>query len=75
MFGWLGKKKESKSIPKEVEIDNKEDSEIEKEGIDPIDTIPDEPATGEQLSDFYLEYDGYLEMEKQDIIAVAEEFK
>ena len=74
MFGWLKKKKDSKPV-KGVEEEVIDDNELEKEGIDPVDQIPDEPAKEEVLTDFSQEYPGYLVMEKGEILALASNFK
>lgn len=36
MFGWFSKKKKDSKPPKGVDEDQKDDSELEKEGIDPM---------------------------------------
>lgn len=51
MFGWLKKKKDDKPV-KAVEEEEIDDKELEKEGIDPMENIPDEPAKEEALTDF-----------------------
>ncbi|KAL4463958.1 hypothetical protein ABPG74_005895 [Tetrahymena malaccensis] len=73
MFSWFKKKPQEKP-PKEVEEDIKDDSELEKNGIDPIDQIPDEPAKEEVLTDFSNDYPGYLVLEKGEILALASNF-
>ena len=70
MFGWLKKKKDDKPV-KGVEEEEIDDKELEKEGIDPMENIPDEPAKEEALTDFSQEYPGYLVFEKDAIMALA----
>lgn len=74
MFGWLKKKKDNQPV-KGVEEEVIDDKELEKEGIDPVDQLPDEPAKEEALTDFSLEYPGYLVLEKGQILALASNFK